>query len=47
MSLSRREVQALRAAGWTVIEYSPWAALRRLLRRRPVARPLPDGRWLP
>jgi len=41
MSLSRREIADLRAAGWTVIEDGPLARLRSVLRS------LLDRRWQP
>jgi hypothetical protein len=46
MSLSRREVRSLQAAGWTVVEFSPWSRLRRLLglEARPVLH-APARRW--
>jgi hypothetical protein len=51
MSVSRRELAAMRSAGWEIQTFTPWERLRTLLgRRRPVARPwaswvAPVGRW--
>ncbi len=33
MSVSRRQIDQLRSAGWTVAEYGPWPAVKRTLAR--------------
>ena len=46
MSVSRRELAAMRSAGWEVQTYTLWDRLRAVLgRRRPVAREWSAGRW--
>ena len=46
MSVSRRELAAMRSAGWEVRTYTLWDRLRAVLgRRRSPGRVRPVGRW--
>lgn len=42
MSVGRRELAAMRSAGWEIQTYGPWARLRAVFGRRPVR---PVGGW--
>jgi hypothetical protein len=51
MSASRRELAAMRSAGWEIQTYTPWHRLRALVSRQLVERPgatsqvVPVERW--
>ena len=45
MSVSRRELAAMRSAGWEIHTYTLWDRLRALLSRRAMRPTRPAGGW--